>query len=78
MKKLWILTLTFKKKLVEYLESVHVGEFLTGSKEYAQSNVQASEKQDDYRDPTTTLPQHPPIQCDNHSNSECNTGCKAQ
>jgi hypothetical protein len=54
---------------------VHVGEFLTGSKKYVQSNVQASEKQDDYRDPTTTLPQPPPIQYDNHPISECNT-CK--
>src|ERR1700676_2690693 len=58
----------FQKKIVEYLECVHLGEFMTGTmdevKEQAQENMKAKE----YRDPTQTLPDAPP----ELTNCDCN------
>ncbi|PPQ75316.1 hypothetical protein CVT24_006993, partial [Panaeolus cyanescens] len=57
----------FQQKLVEYLESCQVGEFLTGSMEEIESkflNNEAKEKKlanvEDETDPTLTLPTVPP------------------
>jgi len=43
----------FQKKIVEYLESVHVGEFMTGSMDQNMGDAK-------YEDPTQTLPDPPP------------------
>src|SRR5712692_7166503 len=50
----------FQKKIVEYLEGVHVGEFLTGSMDDVKKNVNKDIECKDYKDPTQTLPNPPP------------------
>src|SRR6202041_4104117 len=67
-------TLDFQRRLVEYLESTHVGEFLTGSQEEVLSNVAEASKANDYSDPTLTLPDEPPKSCKLNC-GEC-TKCK--
>ena len=52
----------FQKKIVEYLESLCVGEFLTGSKIEVAENVDEKSKLSEYHDPTLTLPV-PPVAC---------------
>ena len=44
----------FQKKIVEYLESVHVGEFMTGTMDEVQEQVDENMKAEEYRDPTQT------------------------
>src|ERR1700722_691539 len=53
----------FQTKLVQYLESVHIGEFLTGSMDEVKSKVDQSSKSDTYKVPTQTLPESPPPLC---------------
>jgi hypothetical protein len=53
----------FQKKLVEYLESVYVGEFMTGPMEKVASEVECLAKDPEYKDPTQTLPEAPPPLC---------------
>lgn len=65
-------TLDFQKKMVEYLESLCVGEFLTGSKLDVSEKVGSASMRPDYRDPTFTLPDQPPPKCE-HDNEKC--GC---
>src|SRR6202167_2120612 len=50
----------FQKKIVEYLESVHVGEFMTGTMDEVKEQVQENMKADEYKDPAQTLPDAPP------------------
>ena len=60
----------FQKKIVEYLESVCVGEFLTGPKIDVSERVEVASKAPDYLDPTFTLPVPPPPSCDDQC-SDC-------
>ena len=53
----------FQKKMVEYLESVHMGEFITGSLADVKQNLDIAELDDKYKNPTETLPIPPPLQC---------------
>jgi hypothetical protein len=53
----------FQRQLIEYLESVHVGEFLTGTQTEVLENVSQASKSAEYMDPTQTLPQPPPKHC---------------
>jgi len=64
----------FQVKLVQYLESVHVGEFLTGTIDQVKAKVDQESRSDTYKDPTQTLPDIPPPSCDcNHDSSkDCN------
>ena len=55
----------FQKSIVEYLESVHIGEFLTGTHCEVQQNISNSMIQHDYVNPTETLPVSPPPKCTN-------------
>ncbi len=66
----------FQQKMVEYLESVHIGEFMTGTLDQVETEVGTNQKNDkDYKDPTQTLPEAPPPLCDN-SNDDCaECGC---
>jgi Helitron helicase-like domain at N-terminus len=57
----------FQKKLVEYLESLCVGEFLTGLKTEISERVSEESKSAEYRNPTLTLP-NPPVDL-------CGSGC---
>jgi hypothetical protein len=68
-------TSEFQQKIVEYLESVHVGEFLTGSMNDIKSQVAKDKLEDqNYQNPTETLPDVPPPLCstpeDNCSNCQ--------
>jgi hypothetical protein len=53
----------FQKKLVEYLESVHAGEFFEGTKEEVKIRTQTAELDPEYKPPTHTLPEAPPPLC---------------
>ena len=53
----------FQQRLIEYLESVHVGEFFSGTQSEVQETVSAASKLDNYTDPTQTLPTPPPKIC---------------
>ena len=64
----------FQVKLVQYLESVHVGEFLTGSIDQVKAKVDQESRSDTYKDPTQTLPDIPPPSgdCNHDSSKDCN------
>ena len=69
----------WQKKLIDWLESCHTGDFLTGKHaDVAEAQVATSEK-NGYMDPTQTLPVPPPKQCKkSHTDSdrdECE-GCE--
>ncbi|KDR65460.1 hypothetical protein GALMADRAFT_43933, partial [Galerina marginata CBS 339.88] len=70
-------TSEFQRQIVEYLESVHIGEFLTGSKDEVedQINIEKSENKK-YQDPTQTLPDAPPPLCNNKTCDNC-SDCEA-
>jgi hypothetical protein len=51
---------------VEYLESVHVGEFMTGTMDEVKEQVDENMMAKEYKDPTQTLPDAPP------ESTECN------
>ncbi|TFK60039.1 hypothetical protein BDN72DRAFT_741392, partial [Pluteus cervinus] len=55
----------FQKKLIEYLESVQVGEFLTGTKEqvFERCDAEVEFYGDLYKNPVETLPIPPPQRC---------------
>ena len=63
----------FQKKIVEYLESVHVGEFMTGTMDEVKEQVHENMKAEEYRDPTQTLPVPPPefTDCDCEKCESC-------
>ena len=50
----------FQKKIVQYLESVHIGEFMTGTMDEVKEQVRENMKAEEYQDPTQTLPDPPP------------------
>ncbi|KAJ6620990.1 hypothetical protein B0H10DRAFT_1726858, partial [Mycena sp. CBHHK59/15] len=66
----------FQKKLIDYLESAHKGDFIHGSmadvRERLNADPEASPKEEDmesgptYKVPTQTLPTAPPPMCDEH------------
>ncbi|KDR74575.1 hypothetical protein GALMADRAFT_50877, partial [Galerina marginata CBS 339.88] len=70
-------TSEFQRQIVEYLESVHIGEFLTGSKDEVedQINIEKSENKK-YQDPTQTLPDAPPPLCNDKACNNC-SDCEA-
>ncbi|KDR65593.1 hypothetical protein GALMADRAFT_41664, partial [Galerina marginata CBS 339.88] len=53
----------FQRKMVEYLEAVHMGEPVDSTLAEVQALVKAKEKNADYCDPTKTMPQMPPPLC---------------
>jgi hypothetical protein len=58
----------FQKKMVEYLESLCIGEFLTRSKADVSERVDSKSKLPEYHDPTYTLPDPPPPPCSGDTN----------
>ena len=56
---------SFQKGIVEYLESVHIGEFLTGTHQEVQQKVSSNMIQDDYVNLTEILPVPPHPKCIN-------------
>ena len=54
---------SWQKKIVAWLESCHIGEFLGGTHEEVLDKVAQQTKSDDYVDPTLTMPEMPPPIC---------------
>ncbi|HXP52941.1 MAG TPA: helitron helicase-like domain-containing protein, partial [Bacteroidia bacterium] len=54
----------FQKQIIAYLESVHVGEFSTGSLDDVQSKITQHSEEKSYTNPTEMLPLAPPPICD--------------
>ncbi|KDR71673.1 hypothetical protein GALMADRAFT_42762, partial [Galerina marginata CBS 339.88] len=66
----------WQKKVIDYLESCHTGDFQTMSKEDVAKKVAENSKLEGYCDPTQTIPEAPPQECKKtHDKSEKN--CKA-
>jgi len=63
----------FQKKMVEYLESVHEGEFMTGTMDEVKEQVHENIKAEECQDPTQTLPDPPPefTDCDCEKCESC-------
>ena len=53
----------FQKKVIEYLESVHVGEFLTGKQDEVLAQMQQEKDNETFVDPSQSLPTPPPLPC---------------
>ena len=64
----------WKNHLISWLESCHIGEFITGTQDDILESVSELAKNDSYKNPTETLPQPPPQMCNSthNSKSECN------
>jgi hypothetical protein len=56
-------TSDFQQKLIEYLEGVHRGEFLTGTMDDVKLEVDKNSSHNTYKDPTQTLPEMIPALC---------------
>src|SRR6266567_1683542 len=66
-------TSDFQQKIVEYLESVYIGEFMTGTQEEVEQEIKLEKTQNkNYQDPTQTLPDPPPPLCENENCDEKN------
>ena len=61
----------FQKKMVEYLESVHMGKLITGSLEDVKRNLDIAELDDQYKNPTETFPIPPLPQCNRNACGKC-------
>ena len=62
--------------MVEYVDSVHMGEFITGSLEDVKQNLNIAELDGKYKSPTETLPIPTSPQCNQNECGECKS-CKA-
>ena len=61
----------WRKRLISWLESCHMGEFMTGTQDEVLRNVATQANDPLYRDPTEMLPQPPPKMCDVIHGDEC-------
>jgi hypothetical protein len=65
-------TSDFQRKMVEYIEAVHMGQFFNGSLSDVKSLVKhAADNVPGYVDPTKTMPLPPPKRCRQKNCSEC-------
>jgi Helitron helicase-like domain at N-terminus/PIF1-like helicase len=65
-------TSDFQRKIVEYLEAVHKGEFFNGQLHDVNQRVKEEQKNDsEYLDPTKTMPESPPELCQEKECSCC-------
>jgi len=53
----------WKQHVISWLETCHIGEFMTGTQVEVLNKVAEQAKSDSYRDPTETLPEPPPKLC---------------
>ncbi|KAF9459555.1 hypothetical protein BDZ94DRAFT_1381145 [Collybia nuda] len=56
-------TSNFQRKIVEYLKSVHIGEFMTGSMQDIKDQLDENQGSKSYKNPTQTLPDPPLPMC---------------
>lgn len=69
----------FQKAMVEYLESVHMGEFINGTMETVGEHLEEQKKKNPFKvPPTETLPQVPPPRCDHSKKPNCESCNKHQ
>ena len=67
---------TWQKKLIDWLENCHTGDFLTGTYTDVNESIITEREKEGYIDPTQSLPVPPPKKCSkNHNETECNE-CK--
>ncbi|KZT23611.1 hypothetical protein NEOLEDRAFT_1018916, partial [Neolentinus lepideus HHB14362 ss-1] len=71
-------TSEFQTRMVEYLESVHKGEFMDQTKDEVQNEVSYIASHPEYQDPTQTLPDPPPYPCEHTYNDNCHTCTKSK
>ncbi|KAI0747734.1 hypothetical protein C8Q80DRAFT_1058380, partial [Daedaleopsis nitida] len=63
---------TFQKEMVEYLESVHKGEFLRGDMDSVGERLEEAKVKNPFRVPATErLPEVPPMWCAHSSRADC-------
>ena len=67
----------FQKSMVEYLESVHQGEFFDGKLEDVIERVDGYQKNPEYVPPTKTMPEAPPPLCTERNDCNICDNCKA-
>jgi hypothetical protein len=67
----------FQKAMVEYLESVHQGEFFNGKLEDVVEKIEKHQKNSEYVPPTKTMPEAPPPLCIEHNSCDVCDNCKA-
>ena len=67
----------FQKLMVEYLESVHQGEFFSGKLEDVIEQVDGYQKNQEYVPPTKTMPEAPPPLCTECNDCNICDNCKA-
>ncbi|KAF8837500.1 hypothetical protein BDN67DRAFT_909119 [Paxillus ammoniavirescens] len=60
-------TLPFQTEMVQYLESSHIGEFLTGSLDDVRILINKFKIDETYVRPTETMAEPPPLFCNKHS-----------
>jgi hypothetical protein len=64
----------FRQKLVEYLDNVHAGDFLLKNRADVEADVHKASQSPEYKNPTETLPEPPPLLCHDITENNCN-GC---
>ena len=64
----------FRQKLVEYLENAHAGDFLLKNKADVEADVHEISQSPEYKNPTETLPEPPPLFCHDIPKNDCD-GC---
>ena len=67
----------WQKKLIDWLENCHTGDFLTGTHAIVSKDMTENAKVNGYSDPTETLPESPPPKCKTSTHSENENLCKA-
>jgi hypothetical protein len=69
-------TSPFQQKLISWVESCQMGEFITGTQEQILQKSKLNANQPMYEDPTETMPQAPPPHCKQaHNNNETCKQC---
>ncbi|KAK0447510.1 hypothetical protein EV421DRAFT_1686130, partial [Armillaria borealis] len=53
----------FQRRLIEYLEAAHTGDYFTGTQDQVKEDRFRSSLKEDYTDPTENLPEPPPQAC---------------
>ena len=67
----------FQRLMVQYLESVHQGEFFNGKLEDVVEQVDGYQKNPEYVPSTKTMPEAPPPLCTEHNDCNICDNCKA-
>jgi hypothetical protein len=64
---------SWQKKLIAWLESCHMGEFMTGTQSEVLEKVAVKSNNESYIDPTVTFPVPPPVlcNCDHPDDVDC-------